>query len=404
MSLTAAEQRVCGIISGRHAAMVEQLRQLVNIPTGPGSAGGLDETRGLLTERLAKLGAAVELVPGDPKPTWLDPEDRGSVPPTAVCRRPRTTPHLPKEHRAGVLLCGHLDTVHHASSSFRELSISPDGRTATGPGCVDMKGGLLVGATALEALEEAGVAAGWGFIMNSDEETGSYHSDTALQAEAKRGYREGLVLEPAMADGGLVTERPGSGQFMIETRGRASHVGRDFGAGVSAVNALAACILRVSQLVDTSRGRIVNIGPLQGGVAANVVPDLARAWGNVRFPTYEAGEELGRALEAMETAPSELPGVKVYRSFNRPAKPRTPQVDALAIHARWAAEALGQQLPFGKTGGVCDGNNLQAAGLPTIDTLGVRGGGLHTPQEWIELASLVERAQLLAVLIMRLSQ
>jgi glutamate carboxypeptidase len=95
--------------------------------------------------------------------------------------------------------------------------------------------------------------------------------------------------------------------------------------------------------------------------------------------------------------------VEVRTSFNRPAKPATPETMKLAELARAAAEDLGQTLPFGKTGGVCDGNILQDAGLPTIDTLGVRGGGLHTPQEWIELASLVERCQLLAVLIARLS-
>ncbi|MAY74953.1 MAG: hypothetical protein CMJ31_09625 [Phycisphaerae bacterium] len=98
-----------------------------------------------------------------------------------------------------------------------------------------------------------------------------------------------------------------------------------------------------------------------------------------------------------------MPAVSVFRSFNRPAKPETPEVRSLAMAARGVAEALGQELPFAKTGGVCDGNILQDAGLPTIDTLGVRGGGLHTPDEWIDLSSLVERSQLLAVLIYRLS-
>jgi glutamate carboxypeptidase len=98
------------------------------------------------------------------------------------------------------------------------------------------------------------------------------------------------------------------------------------------------------------------------------------------------------------------PGASLALSstLNRPAKPGTPKVMALAGLARAAAEDLGQRLPFSKTGGVCEGNNLQDAGLPTIDTLGVRGGGLHTPTEWIELASLVERCQLLAILIARL--
>ncbi|MEM9374008.1 MAG: M20/M25/M40 family metallo-hydrolase, partial [Planctomycetota bacterium] len=99
----------------------------------------------------------------------------------------------------------------------------------------------------------------------------------------------------------------------------------------------------------------------------------------------------------------ELPGVVVRRSFNRPAKPLTPETEALALRARGVAEDLGQSLPFERTGGVCDGNIMQSAGLPTIDTVGVRGGGLHTSDEWIELDSLVERCQLLALLVARLS-
>ena len=395
MSLSAMEQKVCGLIAARAGLLLEDLRLHVGIPTGLNHAAGLDETRERLTGRLAKLGASIALAPGDPKDAWLyGNEATGAVPPTAVARRTA---------RAGaVLLCGHLDTVHDPRSAFNALTIQPDGKTATGPGCVDMKGGLVIAVAALEALEDAGVAASWGFILNSDEETGSYHSDGALRAEAANGYACGLVLEPAMPDGGLVVERPGSGQFMIEAHGRAAHVGRDFAAGVSAVTPLARCIIRCAELAQPTAGKIVNVGPVEGGVAANVVPDRARAWGNVRFTNAEVGEDLGRALEAMATAPGDLPRIEVRRSFNRPAKPLTPATEALALRARGVAEDLGQKLSFGRTGGVCDGNNLQAAGLPTIDTLGVRGGGLHTPQEWIELASLVERCQLLAVLIMRL--
>src|SRR5207237_3461241 len=106
---------------------------------------------------------------------------------------------------------------------------------------------------------------------------------------------------------------------------------------------------------------------------------------------------------ALGTPDTAMPRVIVRQSYNRPAKPLIPATECLALLARSAAEDLGQRLPFGKTGGACDGNILQDEGLPTIDTLGVRGGGLHTPQEWIDIPSLVERCQLLAVLISRLA-
>ena len=213
----------------------------------------------------------------------------------------------------------------------------------------------------------------------------------------------GLALEPAMPKGELVVERAGSGQFMIEVGGRSAHVGRDFTSGISAVTKLAECIQHVASLPDPARSIIANIGPIEGSTATNVVPDRARAWGNVRFPGKAASESLETAIVSLATPEESMPRVTVRTSFNRPAKPMTPEVERLALEARRAAEDLGQSLPFGKTGGVCDGNILQDAGLPTIDTLGVRGGGLHTPQEWIEIPSLVERCQLLAILIFRLS-
>lgn len=257
---------------------------------------------------------------------------------------------------------------------------------------------------ALEALAEAGVRANWTVVLNSDEETGSYHSEAVLRAEARRAADMGgvgLAVEPALPDGSLAIERLGTGQFRIDARGRAAHVGRDFGSGVSAVSALARALVAVADLPDLKRDKIVNIGPIEGGNATNVVPDRASAWGNVRFPSRPIADELQRDLMALER-----PGpasVHIRTSFNRPAKPQTPETLRLAALARHAAEALGQRLPFAKTGGVCDGNILQAEGLPTIDTLGVRGGGLHTPQEWIEVTSLVERCQLLSLLMARIA-
>lgn len=395
-TLTAPEQRLCGLIEDRAGPLLEDLRLHVGIPTGGRNAAALDETRERLTSRLEALGATTELVPGDSAPDWLYGRDPDApAPPTAVSERLR-------EGMPRVLIAGHLDTVHDPEGDFRELTIAPDGKTALGPGCVDMKGGLVIAVAALECLEEAGIECGWSFLMNSDEETGSYHSDEAL-ATAARAHDVGLALEPALPGGELAVERAGSGQFCLRAHGRAAHVGREFTAGVSAVTALAERLVRAAQIPDPQRGLILSVGPLQGGSATNAVPDLAMAWGNVRYPDEAGAQELISAIDALGTAPDAMPGVEVLRSFNRPAKPMTPGTEKLALLARGAAESLGQRLPFAKTGGVCDGNQLQVVGLPTIDTLGVRGGGLHTPEEWIDLSSLVERCQLLAVLIARIA-
>lgn len=394
------EIRVKDAVATRSAALEADLRAFVETPTGPGAVAGLDSLRAVMRARLSSLGATCEDLPGDPKPDWLDLKpSKGPPPPTLLARRTQGG----SDSSPRILLSGHLDTVHDPEGSFRTLTISKDRKTATGPGCVDMKGGLVIALHALEVLESLGVPVRWSFMLNSDEETGSFHSDRALRSVAK-SHELGLALEPAMPDGGLVVERPGSGQFMIECHGRAAHVGRDFANGVSAVSLLAERVLRVARIPRPTMGIVANVGPLEGGIATNVVPERARAWGNVRFPTAPDSEYLRTSIEALATSVKSMPRASTQIVFNRPAKPLTPGVQRLADLARTCAESLGQSLPFGKTGGVCDGNNLQAAGLPVIDTLGVRGGGLHTPQEWIEMSSLVERCQMLALLLCRLSR
>lgn len=408
MALTQRERSVCDLVARRAGAMLSDLRAWVAIPSATGQTAAIDEQRGVLVRRLESLGAVSERITGMPAPAWL--RERGSggpVPPVVVCRRGGRGDGRSAARR--VLLCGHVDTVHDPHGAFRTLSVSSDGQRGTGPGCVDMKGGLLVALAALEALEEAGAGVEWSFIIVSDEETGSFHSDAALRAEAARGYACGLVFEPALPDGSLVIERAGSGQFMIECEGRAAHVGRDFVHGISAVHALAVAIDRAMEMADVSRGLIVNVGPLEGGQATNVVPDRARAWGNVRCMTACSEPVLLEGLRKLETNHDRLPRTRVQLVMNRPSKPLTPGVEALAMMARAVAQDLGQPLPFGKTGGVCDGNNLQAGGpapdgLPVIDTLGPRGGELHTTKEWIDIPSLVERAQLAAVLMLRVTE
>ncbi|MEM9661694.1 MAG: M20/M25/M40 family metallo-hydrolase [Planctomycetota bacterium] len=387
------ESRVIGAIEKRRAALLDDLRWHVETPTGPGGEDGIDRSRAAIVRRLEAVGGSTVSLPGDPRPEWMGGNER--IPVSTV-----TSSSDGKGTR--VLVAGHLDTVHRADGPFQKLTIRGDG-TATGPGCVDMKGGLIIALHAIEALHDVGARVNWSFFLNADEETGTYHSDVALRRVSGE-HDFGIALEPALAGGELAVERAGSGQFMVEVEGRSAHVGRAFTDGVSAVTRLGEVLVTCGKMPEPDRGKVLNVGPISGGSVTNAVPDHAQAWGNVRFPDGVVGDELARELDALATAGDGLPRVRVYRSFNRPAKPLQPGTQRLAEMARSAAESLGQSLPFAKTGGVCDGNIMQDAGLPTIDTLGVRGGGLHTPDEWIELASLVERCQLLAVLLLRLSQ
>jgi glutamate carboxypeptidase len=434
--LSDAERRLTTSITARWSKLLADLTELVNIPTGraphPAAVEGLNRTRAIVRARLEKLGAASELVPGDPRPPWLEgpaffrkPTGSTPAPPTLICRNLSST----RGGERPVLLSGHLDTVHDPApdAPFRTLSVAADKTTATGPGVVDMKGGLVIAIHALEALADAGLGVPFGFILNSDEETGSFHSDRALRAEAastdaggERIYSAALALEPANGPTGLVTARGGSGQCMVEARGRAAHVGRDFAAGRSATDLLSRLIVAAHKLSDPVKGDIVNFSTLFCDQPPNQVADLAAAWGNVRFQTQKSGEQLAAALQrlcAERTVPAEGRALVASVSLIRPAKPATPGSTALAFQIQALAAHLGQSITFTSTAGVCDGNNLQAGvaqplnhpptapttPMTVLDTLGVRGGGLHTPQEWIDLSSLVERCQLLAVLLHRLT-
>lgn len=390
-------------IAARQDEMRADLARYVAIPTGGDHRAGLDEFRGLLGDRLAALGVTSDLRAGDERPDWLLNAGAGEPLPTIVHR----CAGFDEMTGPRVLIAGHLDTVFPPGSSFNEMTVSTDGRTAIGPGVVDMKGGLLVACVALEALAEAGIPVRWSFLMNSDEETGTYCSERHLRDESSR-HDVGIALEPALPGGELAIQRKGSGQFSIAVDGRCAHAGREFEKGVSAVYALAHVLTKVETFSDLDRGVTVNVGPLVGGSATNVVPPHAQAWGNARFPDPESGDALQDKLAALaddgDDGDDAMPRVRVMRSFNRPAKPLIPETERFALLAREAAESLGQSLPFASTGGVCDGNVMQDAGLPTIDTLGVRGGGLHTHDERIELDSLHERAALLACLLASLDE
>ncbi|MCC6322884.1 MAG: M20/M25/M40 family metallo-hydrolase [Phycisphaerales bacterium] len=410
MGLSEHERTVCDAISRRRDALLDDLRSHVETPTGGGNTDGLNRTRELLTRRAARLGATVEHVRGQRRPQWLFGSpgygDRGArstpdSPPTAVCRRELGLKGVP------LLISGHLDTVHDPSGPFQQLTLTPDGVRGIGPGCVDMKGGLVITLAALECLDECGIKLPWTLLLNSDEETGSYHSERTIFAEASRVATlggVGIAVEPGAngSEGALVVARAGSGQFFIEVTGKAAHVGRDFASGISAVNALAELILKIAALSEPARDLIVNIGPIEGGTATNAVPDRARGWGNVRFPDQAAAGAIEARLRTLVSeAQTGAIRTRLESSFIRAAKPLTPDTQRLADMARAASLDLGRELPFTKTAGVCDGNVMQAAGLPTLDTLGVRGGGLHTPEEWIEIPSLVDRCQLLAVFMIR---
>jgi glutamate carboxypeptidase len=307
-----------------------------------------------------------------------------------------------------VLLNIHTDTVYPIDHPFQSVT-RLDENTLRGPGVIDAKGGLVVMLAAIEAMERSDLAprVGWEVLINPDEEIGSPGSTPVLVECAKRNDL-GLVYEPAFGDAGaLVGERKGSGTFTIVVRGRAAHAGRDFEQGRNAVVAVARCVTDIDGMNGRFPGVTLNVGRLAGGGPVNVVPDLAVARVNVRMTKPEdeppIREGMERAVAAIN-ARGDGYRAELHGGFFAPPKVLDPRTRRLLDGILAAGHELGLSgFTWTSSGGVSDGNRLAAAGLPVIDSLGPRGGKLHSPDEFLLIDSLVERAQLSALVLMKIA-
>jgi len=268
-----------------------------------------------------------------------------------------------------------------------------------------MKGGLAVMLAALKAVEQSDAATSVGYevVLNSDEEVGSLGS-APLIAEAARGKRAALTYEPsALPDGTLAGARPGSGNFAITIRGRSAHAGRNPEDGRNALLAAADLALRFEAM--RKPGLSVNPAKIDGGSPTNVVPDIAILRVNMRPATPALEADAKASIQQAVSAVSSEREVRmhVHGSFARPPKPMTPEMDNLFDLVKQAGADLGQAIGWQPSGGVCDGNNIAACGVPVVDTMGVRGGKIHSMEEFLIVESLKERAALSALTILRLA-
>ncbi len=302
------------------------------------------------------------------------------------------------EGRNGILLLAHMDTVHPVGMveriPFREV-----GGRIMGPGVEDMKGGIVIGLTALAALAEMHrfpilpVTA----LFTSDEETGSQTSRPLIEALARQSALV-LVLEPAMPDGAIKTWRKGVGDFIVTVRGRAAHAGSDHQLGRNAIEELARQILVIQNLTDYELGTTLNVGIIRGGTATNVVPEEATAEVDLRVMKPGEAERILAALQALKPV---LDGttIQVSGELNRPPMPSDELMKTTFEKARKLAAGIGMELRASGTGGASDANFVAPLGIPVLDGLGAVGDGGHSEREFILTESLPERARLLATLL-----
>jgi glutamate carboxypeptidase len=348
----------------------------------------------------AELGGELEMI-GLPPREAVEPDGTVRLVDLAPAIRIRKRPDAPVQ----IALTGHYDTVFPVDSPFQTVRrIGAD--RITGPGVADMKGGLLVMREALLALERSPQAdnLGWDVLISPDEEIGSPGS-RALLAELGQRAHVGMTYEPALADGSLAGARKGSGNFALVVRGRAAHAGRAHAEGRNALAAAARFASGLDGLNGLRGGVTFNVAKLDGGGPVNIVPDLGICRFNVRMQT-EADREWAEAEIARlvgDVGNRDGFSAELKGGVTRRPKPLAPANLALFEVVRATGEALGIDLAWKDTGGVCEGNNLWAAGCPNVDTLGVRGGNIHSTEEFAILSSFVERARLSALLLMKMA-
>ena len=303
-----------------------------------------------------------------------------------------------------ILLTGHMDTVYPVDHPFQAGVWLEDG-TYNGPGAADMKGGLSLMLAALEAVEASPLAhrVGYEVLINSDEETGSF-SSAALIAGAAQGKAAALTYEPALPDGTLAGARGGTGNFSIVVHGKSAHAGRNPDEGRNAIVAAADLALRLAEA--RAPGLAVNPARIEGGGPNNVVPDLAILRVNFRPRDAAAITRAQIAIDQAIAVVSVKHDVRIHLhgSFNRPPKPLDAGAEKLFALVKQAGADLGIPIAWKATGGVCDGNNIAACGVPVVDTMGARGGAIHSADEFLIAESLPERAALSALTILRIAE
>lgn len=364
--------------------MLQGLKPWIETESPTFDAAAVNRMMDLVQHELAALGARVERIPGR---LGYGDSVRAAM------------PH-PKAGEGGILLLGHMDTVHPVGT-LAKLPFKRDGGICYGPGLQDMKGGNYVFLDALRKLLAAGVETPLPVtvLFTPDEEAGTPAARELIEAEAKR-HKYVVIPEPARPDGGAVIGRYAIARFNLQTRGRPSHAGWALGEGRSAIAAMARKVDEIEGM--TSDDCTFSVGVFHAGQWVNCVSSFCDAEVLTMAKTQAQLDQGVAKMMALNDDSGEVV-LEVRRGVTRPVwEPDQPGTMAMLELARGIAGEIGFELSATSAGGGSDGNFTGFLGLPTLDSLGVRGKGLHTLTEHIEVDSLVERAKLAAGLYCRL--
>jgi len=369
-------------IDSKEAEMLEFLTRLVNIDCGTYDKTGVDQVGDILAGRLAALDFGVQR---DAQEKFGD----------------HVIGTKPGGGNQPILFIGHMDTVFPAGTvAKRPFRI--EGKRAYGPGVVDMKGGITCLLFALEALKttvpETYRQIAMDVVFNSDEEVLSPTSTPIIEQFAKQA-QAACVFEPARPGGECVIQRKGVGKYILTVTGRAAHAGAQPEDGRSAIEELAHKVIALHALTDAATGTNVNVGVIRGGERPNVVAAEAYAEIDIRVADQPAAQAIDRRIRQI-AATSTVPDTTGELSGGLLFPPMLPTQESSRLFEtlQKAGRAIGLDLRAIATGGGSDGNHA-AQFAPTIDGLGPQGGGAHSDREYIEIATLAERAKVSALFL-----
>ncbi len=369
-------------LQNKQEDMVRLLQRLTDAESPSDVPGAQIEIREIIASEFESLGFLVRRIPGRSSGGMLH------------ARPARRQNSLPSQ-----LMLGHYDTVWPLGT-LENMPFELDNDTVRGPGVYDMKGGVAQALIAVEALQHFDVEPEVvpHVFLNSDEEIGSRESRRYIESLAPHMDRV-FVLEPSLGhDGRLKTARKGIGRYTVTVKGEAAHAGLDPGAGASAILELSHVIQALFALNDLDKGVTVNVGTIDGGLRPNVVAPESKAVVDVRVATKQDAERIEASIRDLQPA-IEGTSLSIKGGFGRPAMERTPANRQLWHLACELGSELGLQLEEGLAGGGSDGN-FTSLYTATLDGMGAVGDGAHARHEHLRLAPTIERAALLALLLM----
>jgi len=391
-SPTQTETAITAWLATQRDAMVAALREMVDTDGGSYDKAGVDAVGAQIARFLSGHGIPVETIPGARFGDCV----RATIGPAAAPGGGNARPNI--------VLMGHRDTVFPKGEPERR-PFTIDGARAFGPGVADMKAGLVMNMFLLAAFARFGGAPGpLVGLFTGDEEIGSPEGRAVIEAEAKAA-RVVLNSEPGRPTGGIVTGRKGGVFMLMEITGKAAHSGGNFEQGISAIGELAQKITAIHALTDLGRGITLNVGLVSGGQSVNTVAPYASGEIDLRYVSPADRDEVVAAIEAI-VARSFVPGTTARLTIKGEFLPLTQSEASGRLFDlyRAAAQDSGFATAGEFSGGCADSGFTAAMGAPTLCAVGPVGGKAHSPDEYLELDSLVPRAQALARAILRLDE